>query len=52
MLDAGLEEYALFGSEDPGEWVVTAIYRAMAKKATGDRAIRVGGHSAESVMKA
>jgi hypothetical protein len=49
MLEAGLEEYALFDSEDPGEWVVTAIYRAMAKKAIEDRPIRVGGAPGQSV---
>jgi hypothetical protein len=33
MLRAGIEEYALFDSQDPGEWVVAAIYRAMRKAA-------------------
>jgi hypothetical protein len=31
MIEAGLDEYALFSSRDPGEWVVAAIYRAMEK---------------------
>jgi hypothetical protein len=30
MIEAGLQEYALFDSRDRGEWVVTAVYRAMA----------------------
>jgi hypothetical protein len=29
MMRAGIEEYALFSFEDRGEWVVSAIYRAM-----------------------
>ena len=33
MIEAGIDEYALFDFHDPGEWVVSAIYRAMAKKA-------------------
>lgn len=33
MIEAGIEEYALFDFQDPGEWVVSAIYRAMAAKA-------------------
>jgi hypothetical protein len=35
MLKAGLDEYALFDSVDPGEWVVSAVYRAMARAARG-----------------
>jgi hypothetical protein len=31
MVDAGLTEYALFDSRDPGIAVVCAIYKAMAK---------------------
>jgi hypothetical protein len=31
MIEAGIEEYALFSSGDPGRWVVAAIYRAMEK---------------------
>ena len=31
MMEAGIEEYALFDFQEPGEWVVSAIYRAMAK---------------------
>ena len=31
MLRAGIEEFCLFDSEDRGEWIVTAVYRAMAK---------------------
>lgn len=29
MVEAGLAEYALFDSQDPGEHVVRAIYNAM-----------------------
>jgi hypothetical protein len=29
MIEAGLAEYALFDSQDPGEHVVSAIYNAM-----------------------
>jgi hypothetical protein len=36
MLRAGIEEYALFDSQDPGEWVVSAIYRAMRKSRRAD----------------
>jgi hypothetical protein len=32
MIEAGIKEYALFDFYDPGEWVVCAIYRAMAVK--------------------
>jgi hypothetical protein len=32
MLAAGVEVYALFDFADPGEWVVSAIYRAMRVK--------------------
>jgi hypothetical protein len=31
MLKAGIDEYALFEFADPGEWVVSAIYRAMVR---------------------
>ena len=31
MMAAGIAEYALFESADPGEWVVDAIYRVMRK---------------------
>jgi len=33
MLEAGINEYALFDFCDRGEWVVSAIYSAMAKVA-------------------
>ena len=31
MIEAGLNAYALYSFGDPGEWVVWAIYEAMAK---------------------
>ncbi len=31
MMVAGVEEYSLFDSGDPGEWTVCAVYRAMEK---------------------
>lgn len=31
MIKAGVTEYALFSFEDRGEWVVAAVYRAMAR---------------------
>lgn len=34
MLRAGIDEYALYEFADPGEWVVSAIYRAMRKAST------------------
>jgi hypothetical protein len=37
MLVAGVEAYALFDFEDPGEWVVSAIYRAMRSKEARSR---------------
>ena len=37
MIKAGIEEYALFDSVDPGEWVVSAIYRAMRRIASEDQ---------------
>ena len=30
MMAAGIDAYCLFSSEDPGEWRVEAVYRAMA----------------------
>lgn len=39
MLEAGLHEYTLFESCDPGYWIVTAIYRGMeaARRATAEK---------------
>jgi hypothetical protein len=39
MIAAGVEEYALFSSQDPGEWVVPAIYRAMRAAALRNEAL-------------
>ena len=40
MIEAGINELALFDSVDRGEWIVDAVYRAMARaaKAKEDRA--------------
>ena len=35
MIEAGLNEYALFDSQDPGDAVVCAIYTAMRKVIIG-----------------
>lgn len=37
MVEAGVNEYALFDFHDRGEWVVTAIYRAMARAAASTK---------------
>jgi hypothetical protein len=29
MIEAGIEAYCLFDSDEPGEWIVDSIYRAM-----------------------
>ena len=29
MIEAGVEAYALFELLDPGDWIVSAVYRAM-----------------------
>jgi hypothetical protein len=34
MIEAGINELALFDSADRGEWIVDAVYRAMAKAAS------------------
>jgi hypothetical protein len=31
MIEAGLEAYSVFSSQDRGEWVICAIYEAMFK---------------------
>jgi hypothetical protein len=36
MMRAGIDEYALFEFADPGEWVVSAIYRAMREVALAE----------------
>lgn len=33
MIEAGVDEFALFDFGDRGEWIVTAVYRAMARVA-------------------
>jgi len=33
MIEVGIREYALYDLEDPAEWFIPAIYRAMASKA-------------------
>jgi hypothetical protein len=30
MMTAGIDAYCLFSSEDPGEWIIESVYRAMA----------------------
>ena len=29
MIEAGIDEFALFDSADRGEWIVASVYRAM-----------------------
>jgi hypothetical protein len=36
MVEAGIREYALFDSIDPGEWVVSAVFRGMLRAAIED----------------
>jgi hypothetical protein len=37
MIEAGLNEYAIFDSQDPGDALVCAIYRAMKKAINAGR---------------
>jgi hypothetical protein len=48
MIAAGIEEYALFDFFDPGEWVVCAIYRAMAAKARSSQIGVLSGADADT----
>ncbi|MGH7097779.1 MAG: hypothetical protein ACREE4_09000 [Stellaceae bacterium] len=37
MIEAGVNELALFDSVDRGEWIVDAVYRAMARVAMANQ---------------
>ena len=39
MIRAGVDEYAMFSSQDRGEWVVAAVYRAMERVNANRRAV-------------
>jgi hypothetical protein len=48
MIEVGLKELALFDWGDPGEWIVSAIYRGMANVDRNHQGISLGRGSGDN----
>ncbi len=48
MVEVGLKELALFDWGDPGEWIVSAVYRGMANVARNHHGISRGRGSGDN----